>query len=79
MKTRQFKTDLKSIQNRLLPKTMAPCWHDLRNRITSFMARTHRTWGNAVFMILERGMASIEKEERLLVQQLQKETPNILD
>ncbi len=78
MKTREFQKDLKSIQNRLLPKTMAPSWRDLKMRIMNWMARSGHTWGTAIFQLLNRGMNQIEHEEKILRQNLQKEGSKLL-
>jgi hypothetical protein len=79
MKTREYQKDLKSVQNRLLHKSMAPSWRDLKMRIMNWMARSGHTWGTAIFNVLTRGMNQIEHEEKILRQSLQKRGDNILD
>ena len=56
MQSKDFKKDLKGIQNKLMGATAAPSWTLLKSRIMEFMNETRRTWGSAVFYLLEKGL-----------------------
>ena len=60
-----FKTDLKGIQNKLMSPSMSAEWHKLKERIQDFMNTTRRTWGNAIFYLLEKGLEQHERDERV--------------
>lgn len=62
MRTKEFKKDCKGVYTKLSHPHMAPEWKTLKARIEKWMDETRRTWGSAIFFLLEKGMEAIENE-----------------
>jgi hypothetical protein len=56
VQTKEFKKDLKTIQNMIMHPTAAPCWKELRAKIEEFMNVERRTWASTIFYLLEKGL-----------------------
>lgn len=52
----EFKKDLAGIQSRLMSPSMGPEWKQLKEKISTFMNESRRTWGSAIFYLLEKGL-----------------------
>lgn len=56
MTDEEFKKDVAGIQSRLMSPSMGAEWKALKEKISAFMNETRRTWGSAIFYLLEKGL-----------------------
>ena len=56
MESEEWKKDLNGIQVRLMGTNASADWKTLKERISEFMNTTRRTWGHAIFYLLEKGL-----------------------
>lgn len=56
MQSKEFKKDLKGIQNKLMGATASPSWSRLKSEIMEWMNEARRTWSSAIFYLLEKGL-----------------------
>ena len=62
----QFRKDLRSLQTKMTNPKSSDNYHELRDKILTFMKATQRTWGNALMYLLKLGLDAEKKNQELI-------------